>query len=122
MVADPLGVFGEIRPVEARSVAGPVLEVAVAPGAELIREGEIVGTFFVIRSGEAELSCDGRTVATLHAGDCFGEMDPDGDGVQECSVTARSPMRLLTFSAVGVARLCAAFPGVRQRLDAALLH
>src|SRR6516165_2592562 len=96
--ADPMGVFGEVRTVEARSLAGPVLEVEVASGAELIREGEPVGTFFVIRSGDAELTCEGRTLGVLHAGDCFGEIDPDFERAQAFSVTASSPMRLLTIS------------------------
>jgi CRP-like cAMP-binding protein len=120
--AAPLGVFGDVRTLEARSLAGPVLEVEVASGAELVREGETVGTFFVIRCGNAELSCAGRPVGTLHTGDCFGEIDPEVERAQELSVTARSPMRLLTFSALGIARLCAAFPGMRQRLGAALPH
>jgi CRP-like cAMP-binding protein len=118
----PLGVFGEVRSLEARSLAGPVLSIDVASGAELIRQGEMVATFFVIRSGDAQLSCDGRTLGTLHAGDCFGEIDPAVENAQEFSVTAASPMRLSTFSAFGIARLCAAFPGMHQRLGAALPH
>jgi CRP-like cAMP-binding protein len=117
---DPLGVFGEVRSLDARSLAGPVLSVEVASGAELIRQGDAVGTFFVIRSGDAQLSCDGHTLGTLHAGDCFGEIDPGIEHAQEFSVTASSPMRLSTFSALGIARLCAAFPGMEQRLGAAL--
>jgi CRP-like cAMP-binding protein len=119
--ADALSVFGEIRAVEARSLAGPVLEVEVESGSELIRQGETVGTFFVIRSGNAQLSHEGRTIGSpLCAGHCFGEVDPDSQRAQEFSVTAISPMRLLTFSALGIARLCAEFPGMRQRLVAEL--
>ena len=118
--ADPLSVFGELREVEARSLAGPVLEVQVESGSELIREGEAVGTFFVIRSGNAQLSHEGRTIGSLRAGNCFGEVDPDSQRAQEFGVIAISPMRLLTFSALGIARLCAAFPGMQQRLVAEL--
>lgn len=118
--ADVLSVFGEIRAVEARSLAGPVLEVEVESGSELIRQGEMVGTFFVIRSGNAQLSHEGRTIGSLCAGHCFGEVDPDSQRAQEFSVIAISPMRLLTFSALGIARLCAEFPGMQQRLVAEL--
>jgi CRP-like cAMP-binding protein len=118
--AEPLGVFGDVSSLEARSLAGPVLSIEVASGAELIQQGETVGTFFVIRSGEAQLSCDGLRLGTLHAGDCFGEIDPWIEHPQEFSVTASSPMRVSTFSAVGIARLCDAFPGMRRRLGAAL--
>jgi hypothetical protein len=69
-----------------------------------------------------QLSYDGHALATLHAGDCFGEIDPPIEHAQEFTVTASSPMRLSTFSALGIARLCAAFPGMQQRLGAALPH
>ena len=39
---------------------------------------------------------------------------------QEYSVIATSPMRVLTFSAYGIGRLCAAIPNVRNRLVAYL--
>ena len=119
---DPMHVFGDLRSLEARSLAGPALEVQVPAGTELIREGEQIGTFYVIRSGNAELSSDGRAVRTLATGDCFGEIDPVSPEGQEFSVTATSPMRLLTFSAFGIARLCSAIPTARQRILASLPH
>jgi CRP-like cAMP-binding protein len=119
---DPMQVFGDLRSLEARSLAGPALEVQVPAGTELIREGEQIGTFYVIRSGTAELSTDGSVVRALQAGDCFGEIDPVSPEGQPFSVTATSPMRLLTFSAFGIARLCSAIPTARQRILASLPH
>lgn len=119
---DPMHVFGGLRSLEARSLAGPALEVEVPAGTELIRESEQIGTFYVIRSGHAELTSDGDVVRTLCPGDCFGEIDPASPVGQRFTITATSPMRLLTFSAFGIARLCSAIPGARQRLIASLSH
>src|SRR5947208_6150437 len=117
---DPMEVFAPVRPLDVRSLAGPALDVQVPSGSVLIHEGRLVGTFFVIRSGTAELwQGDGR-LGTLATGDCFGEIDPTELEPQRFSVIANSPMRLLTFSAYGIGRLCAAIPSVRDRLLAYL--
>jgi CRP-like cAMP-binding protein len=113
-------VFAPIRPLDVRSLAGPALDVQVPSGSVLIHEGRLVGTFFVIRSGTAELWQGERRVGTLTTGDCFGEIDPTELEPQRYSVIATSPMRLLTFSAYGIGRLCSALPSVRDRLLAYL--
>ena len=119
---DPMRVFGDLRSLEARSLAGPALEVQVPAGTELIHEGEQIGTFFVIRSGDAELAADGNAVRTLGPGDCFGEIDPISPERQPFTITAASPMRLLTFSAFGIARLCSAIPAAGPKIIASLSH
>jgi len=109
-------VFAPLRPAEVRSLAGPALEILVPAGQRLTREGRVIGTFFVIRSGTADLCQDERVLATLEIGDCFGEIDPMMAHAQRFSVVATSPLRLVTFSAFGIARLCSAIPGVRERI------
>jgi CRP-like cAMP-binding protein len=117
---DPMEVFAPVRPLDVRSLAGPALDVQVPSGSVLVHEGRLVGTFFVIRSGTAELWQGDRRLGTLGTGDCFGEIDPTELEPQRYSVIATSPMRLLTFSAYGIGRLCAALPSVRERLLAYL--
>src|ERR1700755_3222203 len=117
---DPMEVFAPVRPLDVRSLAGPALDVQVPSGSVLVHEGRLVGTFFVIRSGTAERWQGDRCVSTLTTGDCFGEIDPTDLEPQRYSVIATSPMRLLTFSAYGIGRLCAALPSVRERLLAYL--
>lgn len=43
-------------------------------GDVLIRQGEANDKMFVILSGELEVRVGGKTVATLHEGDLFGEL------------------------------------------------
>ena len=115
-------VFDDLRSLEAQALAGPVLEVEVPAGTELIRAGQQVGTFYVIRSGHAELTGDGDVARTLRPGDCFGEIDPVSPAGQRFTITATSPLRLLTLSAFGIARVCSAIPGARQRFIASLVY
>jgi CRP-like cAMP-binding protein len=115
-----MGLFGSVRPTDVRSLAGPVVDVQVSAGAVLAREGDQVGTFCLIRAGVVELTRDGQRVGTLGAGDCFGEINPDGAEPQRYGVVAISPVRLLTFSKFGISRLCEAIPGTRERIPEAL--
>jgi CRP-like cAMP-binding protein len=117
---DPMDVFAPIRSLDVRSLAGPALDVQVPAGSVLVHEGRLIGTFFVIRSGTAELWQGERKLETLRTGDCFGEIDPLALQPQRFSVIASSQMRVLTFSAYGIGRLCAAIPGARARLLAFL--
>jgi CRP-like cAMP-binding protein len=109
-------VFAPIRSLDVRSLAGPALEVLVPAGTHIVEEGQLIGTFFVIRSGSAELRRDGVLLRMLGTGDCFGEIDPVAALPQRFTVVAGSPTRLLTFSAFGIGRLCAAMPRVRGRI------
>jgi CRP-like cAMP-binding protein len=117
---EPMHVFGSIRSLDVRSLAGHVLDVNVPAGMSLMLEGHAIGTFFVIRSGSAELWRADRRLGTLGTGDCFGEIDPASSEPQRVSVVASSPMRLLTFSSHGIDRLCAAIPDARERILACL--
>jgi CRP-like cAMP-binding protein len=115
-----MNLFGSIRSMDARSLAGPVVDVQILAGTKLVREGAVIGNFFVIRSGCAELRQDQRKIGNLIAGDCFGEIDPVASSPQPFGVIACSPVRLLTFSAFGISRLCEAIPGAREQILEAL--
>jgi CRP-like cAMP-binding protein len=114
-----LPVFGALRARDVRSLAGPVIEAIVPEGTELVCEGTTIGVFSVIRTGSVELRRGRDTVGLLGAGDCFGECDPYRPGAQPFTVVARTTVRLTTFSAFGIDRLCAAIPGARERLSRA---
>jgi CRP/FNR family transcriptional regulator, cyclic AMP receptor protein len=118
--AEPMQVFGSMRSLDVRSLAGPVLDIHVPAGVRLVHEGQAIGTFFVIRSGSAELWRHDLRLGTLGTGDCFGEIDPASREPQPASVVATSPMRLLTFSSFGIDRLCAEIPNARERILASL--
>jgi CRP-like cAMP-binding protein len=97
-----------------------VIEADVPAGTFLVREGEPSGAFFVIRSGTASVRRAGRRLRTLEPGDCFGEIDPAATVPQSRSVVADSQLRVSTFSAHGIERLCAAIPYAHERIRSAL--
>jgi CRP-like cAMP-binding protein len=113
---DPMAVFAPVRSLDVRSLAGPALEVPVAAGVHLLDEHRVTGTFYVIRAGQAELWRAGRRLRLLGVGDCFGEIDPVTPAPQRYTVIAAGPMRVLTFSAFGIGRLCATMPSIRARI------
>jgi CRP-like cAMP-binding protein len=115
-VRDSMDVFAPMRPLDVRSLAGPALPVSVPAGTSLLHEGHLTGTFYVIRSGNAELWREGRLLGKLGTGDCFGEIDPIPEQPQRYTVIAATAMRLLTFSAFGIGRLCAGMPRMRERI------
>lgn len=49
-------------------------QVDVRAGEVLVREGRLGHEFYVVVAGKAEVVRDGRTVAILGPGDCFGEL------------------------------------------------
>jgi CRP-like cAMP-binding protein len=116
MTLDPMAVFAPVRSLDVRSLAGPALEIPAYPGQVLVEEERVIGTFYVIRAGEAELWRGGKLLRLLGTGDCFGEVDPEAPAPQPYTVIAASPMRVLTFSAFGIGRLCAAMPSLRERI------
>lgn len=113
-------IFAPIRALDARSLGGPTLEVQVPCGTRLVSEGEPLGTFFVIRAGCAEVWRASVHVRDLQAGECFGEIDPATAMAPDYTVIAGPGLRLLTFSALGISRLCATMPQVGERLRASL--
>jgi hypothetical protein len=56
----------------------------------------------------------------LGGGECFGEIDAAASRPQPYTVIAGPELRLLTFSALGIGRMCAALPHLRKRILAVL--
>jgi MFS family permease len=74
----------------ARSLA----PVRVEAGQAVLRQGEAGDRFFVIGSGRAAITADGRRLRTLEAGDHFGEIALLRDVPRTASVTAQTELEL----------------------------
>jgi hypothetical protein len=57
-----------------RSMVDAMAAYVIAPGAEIIKQGDKGDFFYVIESGDCAVIIDGHTVATLGAGKSFGEL------------------------------------------------
>jgi len=70
-------------------------------GTSIIREGDETASFFIIISGEAEIRKNGRGIATLNAGVCFGEMSGVRKGAarrRTASVFAHKDIKLIEIN------------------------
>lgn len=66
--------FEELDPAELESLAGSMHERNAPAGALLTAEGGPADAFFVVESGEAEVSVQGQPRGTIRPGDHFGEI------------------------------------------------
>src|SRR3954466_5963191 len=62
-------------------------------GKVLCREGELGSEFYVIMDGEAEVTRNGRNLATQGSGSFFGEISLVEDVPRNATVTATTPVR-----------------------------
>jgi MFS family permease len=73
------------------ALARSVVRVEAEPGEVVIREGDPGDLFYVIESGEVEVTKEGKHVATLGPGEYFGEIALLRDVPRTATVTALSP-------------------------------
>jgi hypothetical protein len=83
---------------ELEFVASRSDEVDVPAGYELVTQGSLGDTFFLLLDGEAEVSVDGKPRRTLKAGDFFGEISMLDRGPATATVVSRTPARLMVMS------------------------
>jgi hypothetical protein len=78
-------------------LASRLVPVHAAAGEKIVREGKPGDRFYVISSGEVEISIDGRTQGTQGPGDHFGEIALLRDVPRTATVTARTDTDLLAL-------------------------
>ena len=84
--------FAELDAAELQSVADSMHEANVPPGVVVTVEGGPGDGFFVIESGEAEVTVQGEPRGTLTAGDHFGEIALLMGSDRTATVTATSDL------------------------------
>ncbi len=74
-------------------------------GEDIVAEGSLGDALFLILSGEVAVHRDGKTFATLGAGDVFGEMSMVEPAPRSASVSAMSPTFLFRLPNDSLRRL-----------------
>jgi CRP-like cAMP-binding protein len=87
-------------------------------GDVMVREGDDADTFYVITSGHAVVTRGGRRVATLGAGDYFGELALFDPGPRRATITAEGPTTVITLHRDAFRTALDDLPAIRD----ALLH
>ena len=112
--------FQDVPDEELAQIATFAQEVTVDEGRELVREGDFSYEFMAIEEGEAEVTRHGEHVADLGAGDFFGEMGLLEKTLRNATVTAKSPMRLVTLTGWDLKRMERHIPDAIEQVRATL--
>ena len=118
--ADDLGrvpLFAELSGRQRRKLAANFRERRFRPGTDVVRQGTPSGIgFFVVVDGEATVSVDGADVATLSAGDHFGELALITRADRTATVTAKTELECLEIAFSDFRRFAHANPDVTWKL------
>jgi cAMP-dependent protein kinase regulator len=115
-----IALFEEVGDEELAEIAPFATEVSVEEGRELVREGDFSYEFMAIEEGEAEVTRAGEHVADIGPGDFFGEMGLLERTLRNATVTAKTPMRLVTLTGWDLRRVERAAPQAMERIRTVL--
>jgi CRP-like cAMP-binding protein len=90
--------FEGLTDKELTEVAMRTEDLDFPAGKVLCTEGEIGSEFYLIMEGEAEVTSDGESLATLRSGDFFGEVALIDDVPRIATVTATTPLRAFVLT------------------------
>ena len=112
--------FQDVPDEELGQIASFAEEVRSTRGRELVREGDFSYEFMAIEDGEAEVTRHGEHVADLGPGDFFGEMGLLEKTLRNATVTAKTPMRLVTLTGWDLKRMERHIPEAIEQVRATL--
>jgi len=112
--------FSSCTASELRKIRSSLDSVSVPAGKILVQEGHIGQEFFVIVSGRAAVTRNGRKVATLGPGDHFGELALLDRRPRSASVVSETELDVLVMSQRQFNSLLESVPSIARKLLSAL--
>jgi CRP-like cAMP-binding protein len=112
--------FQDVPDEELGQIATFAQEVTVEQGRELVREGDFSYEFMAIEEGEAEVTRHGEHINDLGPGDFFGEIGLLEKTLRTATVTAKTPMLLVTLTGWDLKRMERHIPEAIERVRTAL--
>lgn len=109
-------VFADLGEEALGHIAALAAEVSVPEGKELVREGDYSYDLLAIEEGTARVERHGEHVANLGPGDIIGEMGVLERSQRNATVTATSPMLLITLTGWDIRKLRKSTPEAVDRL------
>ncbi len=91
----PVPLFSKLSKKQMNTLAGTATDRSYPPGDTIVKEGETKTGFFLITGGKVAIEKGGRQVATLAAGQYFGEMSLIDEMPRSATVKALEPTRCL---------------------------
>ena len=114
--------FESLSRSELEELAKRTDDLDFAAGKVLCKEGESGGEFYVIMSGEVEVTRGGKAVATVGDGGFFGEVSLVQDVPRNATVTATTPIRSFVLTRGRFLKLLDDQPGVERKVLRALAN
>lgn len=111
-----VAIFSACSSAQLRMIARITDQVHVPAGATLIHEGRPGRELFVISSGTARISRNGRKIRDLGTGESFGELALIDQGPRSATVTAATDMDLYVVHARHFTDLLREAPGVTMQI------
>jgi CRP-like cAMP-binding protein len=105
---------------ELTKVARAADEVHVPAGRMVVEQGHVGHECFVILSGDASVTVDGKEIATFGPGDHFGELALLDGGPRTATVTATSELDLLVLGQRQFLGLLEELPALGRKMLATL--
>jgi CRP/FNR family transcriptional regulator, cyclic AMP receptor protein len=87
--------FADLPKRHLQRLAREADELAFSPGEQIVREGSLGETVFVVMEGRAKVTRNGRRVGEVLPGDFFGELSAIDGGPRTASITAVTPVRVV---------------------------
>jgi CRP-like cAMP-binding protein len=85
--------FSDLSDRQVKKLAGRFRERTLKPGTSIVQEGTMSGVgFFVVAEGTAEVTIDGKHVATVGPGEHFGELAMIAGKERGATVTASTEL------------------------------
>lgn len=112
-----IGIFADLDDAAREAVSKLAAEVSVPEGKELVREGDYSYDLIAIEEGTAKVHHGDEIVAEIGPGDVVGEMGVLERQQRSASVTATSPMMLVTLTRWDVRKLRKQAPEAIQGLE-----
>jgi CRP/FNR family transcriptional regulator, cyclic AMP receptor protein len=114
--------FSSCTASELRKIRSSLDEVEVPAGKVLVEEGRIGMEFFIIVSGQAAVTREGKKVATLGPGGHFGELALLDRRPRSASVVSETEMDLLVLSQRQFNSLLTSVPTISRKMLAAMAN
>lgn len=116
--------FSALDEAAVAAVAGVARKERAAPGETIVEQWDCAREFYAIVEGTASVRADGVEVATLGAGDFFGELAALDWGAsfgypRLATVVAQTPLRLLVVPGASLNELARTVPEIGRRIQQA---
>jgi CRP-like cAMP-binding protein len=115
-LVDGVAAFARMPLASRDRVARALVPIAVGVGGSIVREGEHGDRFFIVDTGEVEISIAGTYVRTLRAGASFGELALLHDIPRTATARASSDVRLYALDRAEFVAATSAAGALARRL------